>query len=97
MLSKSDPPIGSSPITPFLGEHAFRSELADPDRGELMPRIGHLLGRLQSEAHTGIQSHCAQSRGVGAQEDRQRVPGCGAVVRFREVRPSALTRRPKLP
>jgi hypothetical protein len=28
MLSKSNPPIGSSPITPFLGEHAFRSELS---------------------------------------------------------------------
>ena len=27
MLAKSDPPITSTPITPFLDEHAFRSEL----------------------------------------------------------------------
>jgi hypothetical protein len=26
MLSASDPPILSTPISPFLGEHAFRSE-----------------------------------------------------------------------
>lgn len=27
MLAKSKPPIASTPITPFLGEHAFRSRL----------------------------------------------------------------------
>jgi hypothetical protein len=27
MLSKSSPPIDSTPISPFLGEHAFRSEM----------------------------------------------------------------------
>jgi hypothetical protein len=26
MLERSNPPIGSTPITPFLEEHAFRSE-----------------------------------------------------------------------
>lgn len=27
MLAESDPPITSSPISPFLDEHAFRSKL----------------------------------------------------------------------
>jgi hypothetical protein len=81
MLDANEPPIAHSQITPYLGEHAFKSMSSVPhstpvpfsqlritdDRTRNIPR------RFQSEKGTGLQAVQAEGRSRRIEKDRQRV------------------------
>jgi hypothetical protein len=68
MLSKSDPPIESTVISPYLGEHAFRSGRYGRNAA-LTVRTGNLLGRVQGEEASRVRACVPENRGGGAAED----------------------------
>jgi len=78
MLEASDPAILSSPISPFLGEHAFRSALSSLLAGLLglfSARNGNLPRQLEGQADVGIQADAAVSGGERVEGDCQGVSG----------------------